>query len=669
MGNGKKEKQMTEFNYTDERFADIQMLRYRLKGFEALTLRQKKYIYCLSKAALCGRDITFDQFGSHNLATRKTLEALLFGEGRDASADPDSEVQKAFEYLKRVWFANGIYHHYSTEKFVPEFSEQWFRAETARLGDQFAQSIGYSGSEALLTDLCPVIFDPTVLPKRVNLADGEDVVATSAGNFYKDVTQAEAERYYADKRRQGAGAKAGTEEQDCQPSWGLNSRLVKRNGHIEEETYTTTGLYAKAIRHIVEWLNKAKEWAENEEQRHIITLLTSYYETGDLRTFDDYSIAWLQENDGAVDFINGFIEVYGDPLGLKGSWEALVDYRDEEASRRTRTLAANAQWFEDHSPIDPRFRKPIVRGVSAKVICAAMLGGDEYPASAIGINLPNAEWIRARYGSKSVTIGNLTEAYNQAAQGSGLYQEFVIDQPTRRVIERYGDLTDDLHTDLHECLGHGSGQLLHGVSQDALKAYGSTMEEARADLFALYYLADPKLVELGLTPDGEAYKAQYYTYMMNGALTQLARIKPGGQIEEAHMRNRAMIARWCLAHGEGVVRLTKSAGKTYVQIDNYEALRRLFAQLLATVQRVKSEGDYETARQLVERYGVTVDAELHEEILARYQKLNIAPYKGFINPRMQPITGTDGIITDIKLDYTETFSAQMLRYSHEYSFL
>ena len=506
-----------------------------------------------------------------------------------------------------------------------------------------------------------MIFDPAVLPKRVNLNTAEDVVKTSACNYYEGVSQQEATDYYRQQH--------DPEESDCQPSWGLNSKLVKTDGALREEKYTTTGLYAPAIRQIVYWLGKAADYAENEQQRELIALLIRYYETGDLRLFDQYSIKWLQEQQGDIDFINGFIEVYGDPLGIKGSWEGLVEYKDHEATRRTRVIADNAQWFEDHSPIDPRFRKPKVKGVTANVICAAMLGGDEYPSSAIGINLPNADWIRARYGSKSVTIGNLTDAYKKAAHGNGMLAEFVIDDATRQLIDRYGDLCDDLHTDLHECLGHGSGQLLPGVSSDALRSYGSTIEEARADLFGLYYLADEKLVELGLVPDGEAYKSQYYTYLMNGLLTQLVRIKPGHQIEEAHMRNRAIIARWCLANGGGAVELVKRDGRTYVSITDYKALRGCFGRLLAEVQRIKSEGDYETARRLVEDYGVKIDGALHAEVLQRYERLGIAPYKGFINPRLEPVTDEKGAITDIRVDYTEAYDHQMLRYSREYGLL
>ena len=648
----------SSFAYTDERFADLQMLRYRLAGFGTRSLSQKKYVFFLSKATLVGRDITTDQFGEFNLLIRKTLEAVY----TDEAVDRTTADFKGMEvYLKRVWFSNGIHHHYGCEKFVPEFSEAWFRKVVAALPRDVWERVGYTSADALLAVLCPVIFDPAVQPKRVNQAAGEDLVATSACNFYRGVSQREAERFYAERRDPEAG--------DEQPSWGLNSKLVRCDGRLEEELYRTGGLYGAAIKQIVYWLKKAAEVAENDQQRKVIGLLVDYYETGDLRLFDQYSIEWLKEQEGMVDFINGFIEVYGDPLGLKGSWEGLVEYKDMEATRRTETISAHAQWFEDHSPVDPRFRKPQVKGVTAHVICAAMLGGDEYPASAIGINLPNADWIRARYGSKSVTIGNLTEAYNQAARGNGFDDEFVIDEPTRTAVDRYGDVCDDLHTDLHECLGHGSGQLLPGVASDALKSYGSTIEEARADLFGLYYIADAELVRLGLVPDAKAYESQYYTYMMNGLMTQLVRIKPGHQIEEAHMRNRALIAHWCMEHGKNVVELVKRNGKTYVKINDYPALRTLFAQLLAEIQRIKSEGDYEAGKTLVERYAVKVDPVLHEEVLARYRKLNLAPYKGFINPWMKPVEDADGNIIDIELDYTEGYAHQMLRYSREYGLL
>lgn len=646
-----------EFSYTDERFADIQMLRYRVKDFECLSINQKLYVYYLSEAALSGRDITTDQCGRYNLVIRKSLESLLIDR-----VDKDSDEYNAMlEYLKRLWFSNGIYHHYGCEKFQPGFTEKWLRNALMQVDKSLIINTGYDDIEELLDTICPVIFNSDVMPKRVNQTDGEDLVKTSACNFYEGVSQKEAEDYYKAKKDPALG--------DYQPSWGLNSRLVKKRGELVEEKYTTNGLYAQALAKVVYWLSKAKEVAENDSQREIISLLIRYYETGDLHLFDEYNIAWLKEHDGDVDFINGFIEVYGDPLGLKGTWEALVEIRDEEATERTRLISSNAQWFEDHSPVDPRFKKAKVTGVSACVIQAAMLGGDEYPSTAIGINLPNADWIRAKHGSKSITIGNITEAYNHAARGNGFDKEFVIDDATCECIEKYGDLCDNLHTDLHECLGHGSGQLLPGVSPDALKAYGSTIEEARADLFGLYYLADDKLIELGLVPDGEAYKSQYYHYMMNGLLTQYVRIKPGQQIEEAHMRNRAIIARWCLDHSEGCVELVKQEGKTYVRVNDFQKLRTLFGKLLAVIQRIKSEGDYDAARNMVETYGVRIDPELHEEILERYKKLNIAPYKGFINPWMRLVPDGKGGICDVEIDYTESYVNQMMRYSNKYGLL
>ena len=646
----------TEFRYTGERFADIQLLRYRLNGFEQLSLSQKRFIFCLAKATLYGRDITFHQFGKYNLLVRRTLEAIV----EDLTIDRDNDDFRALHtYLKRVWFSNGVYHHYGCEKFVPGFSETYFRSilnnvESRRLPLADGESVAH-----LADTLSKIIFDANYLPKRVNKADGEDLVLTSACNYYEGVTQKEAEDYY-NAMKEGAG--------DNAPSFGLNSRLVKRDGMLSEEVYSANGLYANAIRHIVSWLEKAIEFAENDKQRDVIATLIDYYRTGDLRTFDDYSIKWVECLDGRVDFINGFIEVYGDPLGLKASWEGIVEYTDLEATRRTRTISDNAQWFEDHSPVDERFRKPVVKGVTANVICAAMLGGDEYPSTAIGINLPNADWIRAQHGSKSVTIGNLTDAYNKAAKGNGFLEEFAIDQRTVDMIRKYGDVCDDLHTDLHECLGHGSGQLLPGVNPDALKSYGSTIEEARADLFGLYYIADKKLVELNLTPDEEAYKSQYYTYIMNGLMSQLVRITPGNKIEEAHMRNRALIANWCLDNGNAIS-LVKRDGKTYVQINDYEALRSQFASLLAEVQRIKSEGDYEAGKALVETYGVNIDPELHAEVLERYKRLDIAPYKGFLNPRMLPVHNAKGEVVDISLDYSESYDEQMLRYSRQYGTL
>ncbi len=642
---------------TGERFADIQMLRYELKGFEELSLSQKLYIYCLSKATLIGRDITFDQQGKYNLRIRKTLEAIY----RHYEGSRESSDFQALEvYLKRVWFSSGIHHHYGCEKFKPGFSEEFFYEAVGKIDEKHLPLSRGESKEDLLDELVPVIFEPSIMPKRVNQTDGEDLVLTSACNFYEGVTQAEVERFYAKMKKESTATP---------PSFGLNSKLTKRNGELVELKWMEDGLYGAAIKEIVAWLLRAQKYAENESQRCVIDLLIKFYRTGDLVDFDRYSIAWVEQQEGLVDFINGFIEVYGDPLGLKGTWEGIVEYKDLEATKRTQTISQNAQWFEDHSPVDPRFRKPEVKGVTANVICAAMLGGEEYPASAIGINLPNANWIRQEHGSKSVTIGNLTDAYNKAAQGNGFRDEFVIDQETIHLIDMYGDITDDLHTDLHECLGHGSGQLLPGTDPDALKAYGNTIEEARADLFGLYYVADRKLVELGLTPDGEAYKAQYYTYLMNGLLTQTIRIKEGDKIEEAHMRNRALIARWTLEHAEGAVELVEIEGKTFVKVNDYERLRHLFGSLLAEIQRIKSEGDYEAARDLVEKYAVNIDPDLHREILARYKKLNLAPYKGFINPKMILEYDEEGKPIDVKLDYEESFVNQMLRYSDEYGTL
>lgn len=644
----------TDFCYCDERFADIQMLRYRLNGFSQLTASQKALVYYLSEATLWGRDITFDQFGQFNLRIRKVLEVVY----TTAAIDHDTDEFRNLEtYLKRVWFSNGIYHHYGCEKFQPMFTRAFF-IEAVKASDCSLLPIvtGMTVDE-LIEELVPVIFDPEVLPKRVNKAEGQDLILTSACNYYEGVTQEEVEQFYDSKKR-NAGSHA--------PSFGLNSRLVKEKGEITEQVWCLNGLYGEYIGHIIYWLEKASTVAENESQRSVIEKLIEYYKTGDLRLFDDYSIAWVGSVDGRVDFINGFIEVYGDPLGLKASWEGIVEYKDLEATKRTQTISDNAQWFEDHSPVDARFRKPHVKGITANVICAAMLGGDEFPSTAIGINLPNADWIRAEYGSKSVTIGNLTEAYNRAAKGNGFKEEFVIDRQTLELIDRYGDVCDELHTDLHECLGHGSGQLLPGVDPDALKAYGNTIEEARADLFGLYYIADKKLVELGLTPDREAYKAQYYSYIMNGLMTQLTRITPGNKIEEAHMRNRSLIAHWCYDNGNAI-EMIKRNGKTYVRINDYEGLRSLFARLLAEIQRIKSEGDYESARLLVEKYAVNVDPALHNEVLERYRRLNLAPYKGFINPVLTPVYDISGQITDVTVDYSEGYAEQMLRYSRDYS--
>ena len=643
-------------NYIDEKFADIQLLRYKLEGFEALRLQQKIYIYYLSKAVLSGRDITFDQFGKYNLSIRKVLESifLLYNGSRDTH-----DFQALTVYLKRVWFSNGIYHHYGCDKFKPEFSRDFFCDAYNSLSYEQLALGSEEEKNNLLNEILPVIFDADYLPKRVNKAEGVDLIKTSACNFYEDVSQSEVESFYNGMKVEG----------DARPvSYGLNSKLTKQNGKLTELVYKANGMYGNKIRQIIHWLTKASQYAENEQQKKVIAILIKYYQTGDLKYFDEYSIEWLKEQDGQVDFINGFIEVYGDPLGLKGSWEGIVEYKDAEATKRTRLISENAQWFEDHSPVDRRFKKKTVRGVTANVICAAMLGGDEYPSTAIGINLPNADWIRAEHGSKSVTIGNLTDAYSKASRGNGFMQEFVIDDETRALIDRYGDLCDELHTDLHECLGHGSGQLLKGTDPDALKAYGNTIEEARADLFGLYYLADDKLVELGLTPDREAYKSQYYTYMQNGLLTQAVRIELGNDIEEAHMRNRALIANWALDMDveQQIVALEMHGGKHYVSVKDYEGLRGIFARQLGEIQRVKSEGDFNAARALVEKYAVHIDSQLHREILERYEKLGIAPYKGFLNPWMKPEYDENGNIVDIKLDYTESYAHQMMRYSSEY---
>ena len=644
--------------YTDERFADIQMLRYRLDGFEHLSLSQKKLIYYLSQATLYGRDITFDQFGKYNLRIRKVLEVVY----TDMSIARDTEDFAALEtYLKRIWFSNGIYHHYGSEKIMPEFSEAYLREALGRVDARRLPLGSGETLQQLCDELFPIIFDPSVMPKKVNKADGEDLLLTSACNFYDGVSQQEAEDFYAKLKEAG-------KDNPAPKSYGLNSTLIKKDGMLTEEVWAADKKYANPIRHIVYWLEKAKEEAENERQKKVLSLLIRYYNSGDLEDFNKYCIEWVNEQEGEVDFVNGFIEVYNDPLGLKGSWEGIVEYKDWEATKRTQTISRNAQWFEDHSPVDSRFRKPKVKGVIANAICAAMLGGDEYPSTAIGINLPNADWIRAQHGSKSITISNITDAYNKAAHGSGFKEEFVVDRETLALIEKYGDACDDLHTDLHECLGHGSGQLLPGTDPDALKAYGNTIEEARADLFGLYYIADPKLIELGLLPDSEAYKSQYYTYMMNGLMTQLIRITPGNQIEEAHMRNRALIAHWCYEQG-GAVRLEQHEGKTYVRITDYQALRGLFARLLAEVQRIKSEGDYEAARQLVERYAIKVDTQLHQEVLQRYEKLHLAPYKGFINPQLMPVYDDNHDICDIQVAYGESYAHQMLRYSSEYGTL
>ncbi|MCI7044853.1 MAG: dipeptidyl peptidase 3 [Prevotella sp.] len=635
-----------DFEYCNERFADLQMLRYKVDGFENLTLKQKTFIYYLQEAALWGRDILFDQNGKYNLEIRQTLEDLY----ANYKGDRESKDFKAFEvYLKRVWFSNGIHHHYGCEKFIPEFSREWF-VEQTKCSDELAE----------------IIFNPNIMAKRVNLADGQDLLLTSACNYYQGVTQKEAEEFYAREKANG--------DQQHPVMHGMNSTLVKgKDGKIYEERWTTTGKYGPYLTKIVENLKKARDYAEDEKQKEVIDKLVAFYETGNLKTFDEYSIAWVENTAPLVDFVNGFIECYGDPLGLKSSWESIVNFKDVEATKRAEKLSQNAQWFENNSPVDPKFKKDKVKGVSAKVIRAAILGGDLYPSTAIGINLPNSNWVRAEHGSKSVTIANLTHAYAQAAKGSGMMKEFAASQEYIDLMDKYGDLTDDLHTDLHECLGHGSGKLMPGVDPDSLKAYGSTIEEARADLFALYYLADSKLVEMGLLPDAEAYKASYIQQMMNGLLTQMVRIKLGDQIEESHMRNRALIARWAFEHGKGkgkdgkdVIEMVDRQGKTYVVINDFEALRNLFGQLLAEIQRIKSTGDFKGARDLVETYGVKIDPALHKQVLERYTKLNIAPYKGFINPVYKAVTDSKGNITDVTISYTEGYAEQMMRYSKQY---
>jgi dipeptidyl-peptidase-3 len=646
-----------DFQYAVEQFADLQMLRYQVKGFDELSLNQKKLIYYLSQAALEGRDILFDQNGKYNLRIRKMLETVYTDYAGDRA---DTNFVNMETYLKRVWFSNGIHHHYACDKFVPNFTPEFFRqalesVDAAKLPLAEGETL-----DQLCAEIFPVIFDPTVMPKRVNQADGEDLVLTSAGNYYEGVTQEEAEQFYLDLK----------DPNDTMPvMFGMNSRLVTENGVVKEKVWKSGGLYGAAIDKIIGWLRKAEQVAENDAQKAVIAKLIQFYIDGDLKTFDDYSILWVQDLQSRVDFVNGFIESYGDPLGMKASWESIVNFKDEEATHRTEVISANAQWFEDHSPVDRRFKKEQVKGVSAKVITAAILGGDLYPSTAIGINLPNSNWIRSAHGSKSVTIGNLTEAYNKAAHGNGFMEEFVYSDTERTLIDKYADITDDLHTDLHECLGHGSGKLLPGVDPDTLKAYGSTIEEARADLFGLYYLPDAKLLSLGLTPHADAYKAEYYTYMMNGLMTQLVRLEPGSQVEEAHMRNRQLIARWAYEHGkqDKVVELVKRDGKTFVKVNNYEALRQLFGKLLAEIQRIKSEGDYEAARRLVENYGVKVDPALHAEVLERYAKLHLAPYKGFINPVYEAVTNAKGEITDVKISYKEGYAEQMLRYSRDYS--
>ncbi len=649
------------FKYTDEKFADIQMLRYKVEGFDKLTLKEKTFIYYLQEAALEGRDILFDQNGRYNLRIRALLEAVYTGYQGDRKG---KFYQALSEYLKRVWFSSGIHHHYGCEKFAPGFSQDDLRAALKKLPTDKLPLTDGQDVDAMCEELFPVMFDPTVMPMRVNQKDGDDLIKTSACNYYAPgITQDEAETFYAQRKA----------ADDPRPIMtGMNSRLQRDDyGQLTERVWRVGGMYTQAIERIVDNLLKARPFADTPAQQKVIDLLVETYRTGDLRTFDDYSIHWLKDTESLVDFTNYFTESYGDPLGMKASWESIVNFKDLAATERTQKLSANAQWFEDHSPVAPEFKKEKVKGVSAKVITAAILGGDLYPSTAIGINLPNSDWVRREYGSKSVTIGNLTDAYNKAAHGSGMDKEFVIDDATRQLINTYGDVCDDLHTDLHECLGHGSGKLLPGTDPDSLKAYGSTIEEARADLFGLYYVADQKLVDLGLTPNLEAYKSQYYTYMMNGLMTQLVRIKPGNQIEEAHMRNRALIARWAYEQGKAdkVVELVKKKGKTYVRINDYAKLRELFGRLLAEIQRVKSEGDYEGARKLVEDYGVKIDPELHKEILARYEKLHLSPYKGFINPVYHAVRDAEGNITDVTLDYSESYDQQMLRYSRDYATL
>lgn len=658
-GTSKTTAEAEKFDYTVEKFADLQILRYRVPGFEELSLKQKELVYYLTEAALQGRDILFDQNGKYNLTIRRMLEAVYTG----YQGDKNSTEFKAMEvYLKRVWFSNGIHHHYGCEKFLPGFTPEFFKqavssVEVSTLPLEPGQTVGQ-----LCDEIFPVIFDPNVMPKRVNQNAGEDLVMTSACNYYNGVTQQEAEEFY----------NALKDPKDETPiSYGLNSRLVKENGKIQEKVWKAGGLYGAAIKKIVYWLKKAQDVAETPEQRLVIAKLVEFYESGDLKAFDEYAIFWVKDLNSRIDFVNGFTESYGDPLGMKASWESLVNFKDMDATRRTELISSNAQWFEDHSPADKQFKKEKVKGVSAKVITAAILAGDLYPATAIGINLPNANWIRNHHGSKSVTIGNITDAYNKAAHGNGFNEEFVYGEAELQLIDKYADLTGDLHTDLHECLGHGSGKLLPGVDPDALKAYGSTIEEARADLFGLYYVADPKLVELGLTPDAEAYKAEYYTFLMNGLMTQLVRIEPGKNVEEAHMRNRQLIARWVYEKGSAdkVVELVKKNGKTYVQVNDYKKLRKLFGDLLAEIQRIKSTGDFQAARDLVEAYAVKVDPVLHNEVLDRYKKLNLAPYKGFVNPKYEAVTDVDGKIKDVKVTYSEGYAEQMLRYSKDYSVL
>ena len=647
------------FDYTVEQFADLQLLRYKVHGFEELPLEQKKLVYYLSEAALQGRDILFDQNGKYNLVIRKMLETVYTQYQGDRT---DANFLALETYLKRVWFSNGIHHHYACDKFVPGFTPEFFKQALESIGEGNLPIREGESLQGLCDEIFPVIFDPTVMAKRVNQADGEDLVLTSASNYYDGVTQAEAEAFYAQMKNPN----------DTMPvMFGMNSRLVKENGKVQEKVWKSGGLYGQAIDKIIYWLEKAKGVAENDKQKAVIEKMIQFYQDGDLKTFDEYAILWVKDLDSRVDYVNGFTESYGDPLGMKASWESIVNFKDLVSTKRTELISDNAQWFEDHSPVDKRFKKEEVKGVSAKVITAAILAGDLYPATAIGINLPNSNWIRSAHGSKSVTIGNLTDAYNKAAHGNGFSDEFVYSEVEKEYLEKYGDLTGDLHTDLHECLGHGSGQLLPGVDPDALKAYGSTIEEARADLFGLYYLPDAKMRELGLTPHDDAYKAEYYSFMMNGLMTQLVRIELGNNVEEAHMRNRQLIAKWAFEKGasDNVVELVKKDGKTYVKINDYEKLRDLFGQLLSEIQRIKSEGDFEAAREMVEKYAVKVEPELHKEVLERYQKLNLAPYKGFVNPVYTAKTDAEGNIVDVTVSYEEGYAEQVLRYSKDYATL
>ncbi|HOO94169.1 MAG TPA: dihydrofolate reductase [Proteiniphilum sp.] len=647
------------FEYKVDRFADIEILRYPVPGFNSLSLQQKELIYYLSQAALEGRDILWDQHNRYNLTIRRVCEGVY----ENYMGNKSSDEWKQFEtYLKQIWMANGIHHHYSEDKIMPQFTQDYFVTLVKSVDPGRMPFRDGMAADETLNEILPVMFDPAVMPKRMSQTPGSDIVASSAVNFYEGVTQQEVEAFY----------NAMKDPADETPiSYGLNSKVTKVDGQVTEQVWKLGGMYDKAIERIIGWLEKAAAVAENDHQKEVITLLIDYYRSGDLQKFDDYSVKWVTDTQSRVDFINGFIETYTDPLGLKATWEAMVNFKSEEASKRTQTISDNAQWFEDHSPIDDRFKKEEVKGVSAKVITAAILGGDTYPATPIGINLPNADWIRRDHGSKSVTIDNITYAYTKAAEGNGFNEEFMWSDSERELAKQYGSLTDNLHTDLHECLGHGSGKLLPGVSSDVLQAYGSPLEETRADLFALYYLADPKLVKLGLLPDGEAYKAEYYSYIMNGAMTQLTRIQPGKDIEQAHMRNRALISRWVIEKGseEKVVELTQKEGKTYVVVNDYEKLRALFGELLAEVQRIKSEGDFEAGKQLVESYGVKVDPTLHEEVLARYEALNLAPYKGFVNPVYKLVTDDEGKVTDVTISYDENYVQQQLRYSRQYSVL